>query len=106
MSWYEEAKNAIVALINAAIEERGDMPEPKEITGIIAKHDPNRWIPVTEGDPRSGAVIQVCMQRGAIRRVLEATYDGEQRYWFNDPCGLELHGVTHWRPIVLPEVKG
>lgn len=104
MSWYDEATKAIVALINAAIEERGDMPEPKEITAIIAKHDPNRWVPVTEAAPKGNAFDDVelydplCqrpqrMTTGMYTKSLRAGVNWAQR-------------ITHWRPIVLPEVKG
>lgn len=99
MTWYEEATDAIVALINAAVEERGDMPEPKEITAIIAKHDPNRWVSVTERLP-------------PLNEPIEFIHNGEPYVGLRwAPCSWVANnddsfssGVTHWRPIVLPEV--
>lgn len=109
MTWYEEAAKTMGG---DCIDIHYDYDQVlgsaeinvEKVASIIAAHDPNRWIPVEERDPRRGVIIQVFLQRGSVRRVLDAMHDGE-RYWFNVPCGLELTGVTHWREIVRPEVK-
>lgn len=100
MTWYEEATNAIVAKINATVEEDGNMPDPDEITAIIAAHDPNRWVPVSERLPLLISSIEF-IHNGEL-------YTGTRWapcMWIADTDDSFSSGVTHWRPIVLPEVK-
>lgn len=94
MSWYDDAAKEI--------SDDGEIGA-KAIAKIIAKHDPNRWVPVTEAPPKGNVFDDVelydplCqrpqrMTTGMYTKSLRAGVNWAQR-------------ITHWRPIVLPEVE-
>lgn len=98
MSWYEEAANEVGAAILA---KDGPIVGPREVAAIIAKHDPNRWVPVGERMPRLITSIEFIHNGELYTGVLWAP-----SMWIADNDDRFSSGVTHWREIVLPEVKG
>ena len=96
MSWYEEAANEVGVAILA---KDGPIAGPREVAAIIAKHDPNRWIPVTESMPELGNGKDSERFVQAIGRTLGVPGEWRARV-------IKAEYFTHWREIVLPEVKG
>lgn len=89
MTWYEDAAWEIG---DNATEWCAKYDEAAA-AAIIAKHDPNRWIPVGESKPRGNMsrCIEVVNQKGTIVSIQACDLISSDRYW---------------REIVLPEVKG
>lgn len=73
--------------VQSGIAERAQIAGQKLAGMYAAEKKKNRWIPVGEGLPKNGQLVIIC-----TGRFLEiATW--MQNDW----------GVTHWRPIDLPE---
>lgn len=113
MSWYDDAANEVGVAILA---KDGPIVGPREVAAIIAAHDPNRWIPVEER-LRQGQEFD---ESGNPTLIVEAfpNEDGEafiapfgngkflvfSEFYDDDWIPLDRQ-PTHWREIVLPEVK-
>lgn len=114
MSWYESAAAEIVAHLCApesAGHEAGCTCDDcrmlilgriENARQIIAAHDPNGWVPVTEAHPKGNVFDDVELYDPLCQRPQRMTAG---MYTKSLDAGIAWAlRVTHWRPIVLPEV--
>lgn len=96
MSWYEEAAKEIWEDGEIGVEA---------MAAIIAKHDPNRWIPVAERLPELRRRVEGWIGYSQIMFRRGDGTDNSDWYLFEE-CASPGIAPTHWREIVLPEVEG
>lgn len=89
----------------------------EKVAAIIAAHDPNRWIPVTEQLPQGkqfdesgNPTLFVEAFPNEDGQAFVAPFVSGKFLYFSELYGDDWWPLdkqpAHWREIVLPEVKG